>query len=268
MTSPLQPPQGRASGSIGERLRRAREEHGLSLNELSLKTRIPVRHLETIEDGRGPELPGGFIGKSFVRQYAQAVGMDGEQALRDFVAQTGVDLEVPFEERKVSPYTPESIQKYHAKVWRSVGIAAGALLTVVLVIAYFVTRPRKEPPAPPAAATRPRPSYLEPEPAVPTPASEPQASPLGMSSQPLPASAGSTRSGGAPTGSVGSSSAATSAASTGIPAAASQQKRASGAKTNPSSTVPGATSIEPASSAPMPTAATATGSPSDTTVPQ
>ena len=123
MTPPIQPPQGRAAGSIGERLRRAREERSLSLEQLSLITRIPLRHLETIEAGRGPELPGGFIGKSFVRQYAQAVGMDGEQALRDFVAHTGVDLEVPFEERKVSPYTPESIQKYHAKVWRKIGRA-------------------------------------------------------------------------------------------------------------------------------------------------
>jgi cytoskeletal protein RodZ len=219
MTPPLQPPQGRASGGspggIAERLRRAREERGLSLDELSVKTRIPTRHLETIEAGRGAELPGGFIGGSFVRQYAQAVGMDGEQVLREFTAQTGLSLDVPFEERKVSPYTPESIQKFHAQVWRNVGISAAGLLLLVLAIAYFLTRrePNATAPAPPQP--RPLPAYLEPEPAD-VPIAEP-----------------------APTRAAGTNAAATagvSSASAASPATVVNSSRSTSRLANPSAT--------------------------------
>lgn len=153
---PLQPPPGRASGNIAERLRRARQERGMSLDELSVKTRIPVRHLETIEAGRGPDLPGGFIGKSFVRQYAAAVGLDGEQALHEFITQTGINLEVAFEERKISPYTPESIQKFQSRVWRNVAIGVFALMLLVVGLVYYLTRPAAQ------QADKPVPSVLPP----------------------------------------------------------------------------------------------------------
>ena len=182
MKLPKPPLPDRAEGSIVERLRRAREARQWSLNELSVKTRIPLRHLETIEAGRGRELPGGFIGKSFVRQYAEAVGLDGEQSLQEFVAQTGVNLEVEFEERKISPFTPESIKKYQATVWRNVGIAALAAVAVILAITYLLTRP-KQPESAAAPAPKPvLPAYMKPEPLAdgavpPTPAGEPRQSP-------------------------------------------------------------------------------------------
>ena len=94
----------------------------------------------------------------FVRQYAEAVGMDGEQTLREFLVQTGISLEVPFEERKVSPYTPESIQKYHAKLWRNVGFAAAGVLGIVLLIVYLWTHSGQDQAAETPPAPRPRPS--------------------------------------------------------------------------------------------------------------
>ena len=39
------------AGGVGARLREAREEAGLELNEVAAKTRIPQRHLLTIENG-------------------------------------------------------------------------------------------------------------------------------------------------------------------------------------------------------------------------
>jgi cytoskeletal protein RodZ len=143
MAQPLHPPPARPAEPIAARLRRAREDKGWSLDELSIKTRIPVRHLESIEAGRGPDIPGGFIGKSFVRQYAEAVGLDGNQALREFVAQTGVNLEVAFQERKISPFTPDSLKRFQAKMWRNIGIGAVVFALLILGITYFVTRTPK-----------------------------------------------------------------------------------------------------------------------------
>ncbi len=59
-------------------LRRARMARGLSLTEISRRTRIGVGHLRKIDDGDLQGLPGGFYARAFVRAYAEAVGLDGE----------------------------------------------------------------------------------------------------------------------------------------------------------------------------------------------
>ena len=69
---------------FGENLRCARESRGISLEEVSKATRISVRLLEAIERERFDQLPGGVFRSSFVRQYAQAVGLDEEQTVAEF----------------------------------------------------------------------------------------------------------------------------------------------------------------------------------------
>lgn len=59
--------------SIGETLRRAREERSLSLDEVAARTRIQRKYLEAIEADDRAAMPGGFFYKSFVRQYAAAL---------------------------------------------------------------------------------------------------------------------------------------------------------------------------------------------------
>jgi hypothetical protein len=59
-------------------LRRARMARGLSLTEISRRTRIGVGYLRKIDDGDLQSLPAGFYARAFVRAYAEAVGLDGE----------------------------------------------------------------------------------------------------------------------------------------------------------------------------------------------
>ena len=70
--------------NFGADLRRARESRGTSLEEVSKATRISVRLLEAIEQERFDRLPGGVFRNSFVRQYAQAAGLDEEQIVAEF----------------------------------------------------------------------------------------------------------------------------------------------------------------------------------------
>ena len=70
--------------NFGEDLRCARESRGISLEEMSRATRIGVRLLEAIEHERFDQLPGGVFRTSFVRQYAQAVGLDEERTVTEF----------------------------------------------------------------------------------------------------------------------------------------------------------------------------------------
>jgi cytoskeleton protein RodZ len=65
--------------SIGERLRRQRLQNRISLERVSLETKIGVRLLEAIEAGQFEKLPGGVFRRSFVLQYARALDLDPEE---------------------------------------------------------------------------------------------------------------------------------------------------------------------------------------------
>ena len=61
---------------VGAQLRAAREAKGLSLAQLASDTRIPLRHLETIEFGDFSALPARTYAIGFSRTYAKAVGLN------------------------------------------------------------------------------------------------------------------------------------------------------------------------------------------------
>jgi cytoskeletal protein RodZ len=56
-----------------------------TLAEISIRTKICTRYLRAIEEGRFEELPGGIYGRSYIRQYAAAAGLDPDALLADYV---------------------------------------------------------------------------------------------------------------------------------------------------------------------------------------
>src|SRR6478609_5129513 len=62
--------------SVGEQLRAAREERKLSLEDVAAQTRIPLRHLASIETGDWDNLPAATYTVGFAKSYASAVGLD------------------------------------------------------------------------------------------------------------------------------------------------------------------------------------------------
>lgn len=70
--------------NIGQKLREAREQKGLTLDDLQQATKIQKRYLIAIEDEKFTELPGDFYVRAFVKQYADTVGLDGNTLLRDY----------------------------------------------------------------------------------------------------------------------------------------------------------------------------------------
>jgi cytoskeletal protein RodZ len=65
--------------SIGERLRQERLRRGFDLNQIAELTKISPIMLEAIEADDFDRLPGSFFARSFVRQYAQALGLDEDE---------------------------------------------------------------------------------------------------------------------------------------------------------------------------------------------
>ena len=75
--------------SAGDRLRAAREAKRLELSHIAAETRIPVRHLEAIENGAFDTLPSRTYAIGFARTYAQSVDLDSQeiaQAVREELA--------------------------------------------------------------------------------------------------------------------------------------------------------------------------------------
>lgn len=72
------------SDTLGEKLRQAREERGISISEVAEQTRISSLYLKSIEDDNYKPLPGGIFNKGFVKAYAKYVGIDEQEALQDY----------------------------------------------------------------------------------------------------------------------------------------------------------------------------------------
>ena len=75
--------------SVGERLRAAREEKKLSLEDIAAQTRIPRRHLESIESADWEHLPAPTYTIGFARSYASVVGLDRAEVADQLRAEMG-----------------------------------------------------------------------------------------------------------------------------------------------------------------------------------
>jgi cytoskeletal protein RodZ len=75
----------RGGTDFGAKMRRAREERGVSLRHIAEVTKISVRALEALERNDISRLPGGIFSRSFVRSYAIEIGLDPDQTVREFL---------------------------------------------------------------------------------------------------------------------------------------------------------------------------------------
>jgi len=62
--------------TVGQRLREAREAKGLSVEDVAAQTRIPTRHLTSLEESDWDKLPAATYSIGFAKNYAGVVGLD------------------------------------------------------------------------------------------------------------------------------------------------------------------------------------------------
>jgi transcriptional regulator with XRE-family HTH domain len=75
------------TSTFGERLRLHREERQISLAAVSEQTKIKLSLLEALERDDLSHWPLGLFGRSYIRSYAQAIGLDPTATLREFLDQ-------------------------------------------------------------------------------------------------------------------------------------------------------------------------------------
>lgn len=81
---------------FGDALRIERERRQVSLESICEVTKVSVRHLEALEEGRYADLPGGVFRRGILRSYLKAVGLEESGWVEQFDAAmraTGSDNE-------------------------------------------------------------------------------------------------------------------------------------------------------------------------------
>ncbi|MCM3704126.1 MULTISPECIES: helix-turn-helix domain-containing protein [Cytobacillus] len=69
---------------LGNRLKEARLAKDMSLDDLQKVTKIQKRYLVGIEDGDYSMMPGKFYVRAFIKQYAEAVGIEPEEIFEQY----------------------------------------------------------------------------------------------------------------------------------------------------------------------------------------
>ena len=113
--------------TVGERLRLTREEQGLSLDDIAAKTRIPTRHLESIELGEWGRMPAPTYTIGFAKSYGAALGLDKVEIGDALRLEMGGRPKTTAETQVFEPADPARVMP----VW----LVLGAILAVLAVVA-------------------------------------------------------------------------------------------------------------------------------------
>lgn len=121
--------------SVGQYLREQRAQRGMSVEEVSRATRVPVSSVERIESDRFDELPGEVFVRGFLKSYARALNVPSDDVLARYTAS-----------RRVAWVTPLPIASGSPKPARGhrfgVAIAFVLLLILFTLALSIVLKPR------------------------------------------------------------------------------------------------------------------------------
>ncbi|EOH94079.1 RodZ domain-containing protein [Enterococcus villorum] len=139
--------------TIGETLRQARLNKKISLDELQQITKIQKRYLEAIDNDDFDQLPGKFYVRAFIRQYAEAVGEDGNHLVDVFDGKSKLSAGEVVE--RPEPETVSGSRKaMHqeetdpSKFWTSLPVILLGLvaLAIITVVGYMTWQDRQSDP--------------------------------------------------------------------------------------------------------------------------
>lgn len=160
--------------SVGQRLRAAREEKGLTLDEVANQTRIPLRHLQNLEESDWSKLPAPTYTIGFAKSYASAIGLDRNEIGEDLRAEMGGTRPESANAEVFEPVDP----KRTMPKWL-VLFAIAAIVVVVLGLKWISNRSLEPEDAGTAEVAATQPEQRVPNAAKTQPAA-PAASPTGQ----------------------------------------------------------------------------------------
>ncbi|CAH1856373.1 helix-turn-helix domain-containing protein [Convivina intestini] len=134
--------------AISQQLKDARQQQGLSLDELNQKTKIQTRYLKALEEGDTDTLPSAFYVRAFARRYAEAVGLNPDELLGESEESPIVPSDLSYAHRDDDGVVRAGVDHNESaktrlmgwvpKIWVGLGILVG-LLVVWLVITQLAS---------------------------------------------------------------------------------------------------------------------------------
>src|SRR5687768_9445837 len=121
--------------TVGQRLRVAREAKGLTLEDVAAQTRIPRRHLESLENSDWERLPAPTYTNGFAKSYASVVGLDRVEIGDQLRAEMGGHRPTAVASEVFEPVDPARTMPK----WLVFG-AIAAVLLLVLVMTWLNER--------------------------------------------------------------------------------------------------------------------------------
>ncbi|TAA72559.1 helix-turn-helix domain-containing protein [Planococcus salinarum] len=127
---------------MGTRLKEARIAKGYSLEDLQDVTKIQKRYLAGIEEGNYSMMPGQFYVRAFIKQYAEAVGLNADELLEQHKAempettkeQVGKPMAAPSPSRRKSISKSSSNSRINEKMPM---IIVALFIVVIIFVTWF-----------------------------------------------------------------------------------------------------------------------------------
>ena len=179
--------------TLGRFFQHAREQQGLSLDQIASQTRIQQRHLQALEEEDFASLPAKVFTKGFVRSYARSLGLDEDEALQLFLTASSSFYERTQQEQQHVQIKIEAAHRSRFN-WNLVLI----LFLIIGGALYYLLPKQQESPPPAVESDSPVPSQSiqEPHPSLSEPSDDipplapvdsiPPPSPPAATAPPLP----------------------------------------------------------------------------------
>lgn len=118
--------------TVGEKLRQARLEKGLTLVEIQEQTKLPIQNLEALEKDNYDALGSEYNIKTLIYAYAKLLGLNGDALVRQYL--TGEDLEAKAEEQYESATRQTRLKQKEKNDKGFIKFMPIIILTIVLLV--------------------------------------------------------------------------------------------------------------------------------------
>ena len=119
--------------SIGEVLRLAREQQGLTLQDVSYALNIKREYLEALEKDEYDAIPGAVFVKGFLRNYGNFLELDGVALAREYKENVEERTIMPVKKKKIRKDSTKKKKQRQGK-WPEITIIAGIIIFLLLII--------------------------------------------------------------------------------------------------------------------------------------
>jgi cytoskeleton protein RodZ len=172
-----------AMGSLAADLKTEREKRNTSLAQIAADTRINLHYLESLEEGRYGDLPGGMYNRAFLRAYCESLNLNQPEIMQRYEVEVAAPMDKLPKPRVHIPQTSSSLKPNPVLVWSiallisAIGIFFSRNWIAAVFSPYFSHRPAASLPHELAQKASPPPSAPSVSPDA-SQAAEPSAAPV------------------------------------------------------------------------------------------